>query len=117
MWCVPWVYVSFCGEAWSILGRMREAREEVCEEAEVVHSARIVVLCAMQALRGGWLDSTTCRVWQFRLNSQREGLAREAVSLRWKTTPCWAGYCDTVVLERVCWDELCVRGMGIGLAA
>jgi hypothetical protein len=30
---------------------MREAREEVCEDAEVVHSLRIVVLCAMQELR------------------------------------------------------------------
>jgi hypothetical protein len=34
---------------------MREAREEVLEEAEVVHSVRIVVLCAMQALGGGLL--------------------------------------------------------------
>jgi hypothetical protein len=31
---------------------MREAREEVCEVAEVVHSVRIVVLWAMQALWG-----------------------------------------------------------------
>jgi hypothetical protein len=29
---------------------MREAREEVWEEADVVHSARIVVLWAMQEL-------------------------------------------------------------------
>ena len=34
-----------------ILGRTREAREEVCEEAEVVCSVRIVVLWAMQELR------------------------------------------------------------------
>lgn len=38
---------------WSILGRMREARDEVCEEAEVVHSLRIVERWAMQEL-GGW---------------------------------------------------------------
>lgn len=35
----------------SIFGRMREARDEVCDEAEVVHSARMVVLCAMQELQ------------------------------------------------------------------
>jgi hypothetical protein len=29
---------------------MREASDEVCEAAEVVHSLRMVVLCAMQAL-------------------------------------------------------------------
>jgi hypothetical protein len=29
---------------------MREARDDVCEDAEVVHSLRIVVLCAMQEL-------------------------------------------------------------------
>ena len=32
------------------MGRMREAREEVCDEAEVVHSERMVVLCAIQEL-------------------------------------------------------------------
>lgn len=47
--------MSFCGvECW-ILGRMREARDEVCEEAEVVHSVRIVVWWAMHALR--WVSS------------------------------------------------------------
>lgn len=35
---------------WVILGRMREAREEVWEEAEVVHSDRMVLLCAIQEL-------------------------------------------------------------------
>lgn len=30
-----------------------EAREEVCEEAEVVHSARMVLLWAMQELMVG----------------------------------------------------------------
>lgn len=35
----------------SILGRMREARDEVWEEADVVHSERIVVLCAIQELK------------------------------------------------------------------
>lgn len=30
---------------------MREASEDVCEEAEVVHSVRIVVLWAMQELK------------------------------------------------------------------
>lgn len=47
-----------------ILGRMMEAREEVCEEAEVVHSARMVLLWAMQELMGrlvlGILDSNGC---------------------------------------------------------
>lgn len=38
---------------WSILGRIREARLEVCDEAEVVHSERMVVLWAMQELRRG----------------------------------------------------------------
>ena len=36
-----------------ILGRMSEAREEVCEEAEVVCSVRMVVWKAMQEL---WID-------------------------------------------------------------
>lgn len=36
-----------------ILGRTREAREEVCDVAEVVCSERMVVLCAMQAYRKG----------------------------------------------------------------
>lgn len=31
---------------------MREARDEVCEEAEVVHSVRMVELWAMHALEG-----------------------------------------------------------------
>lgn len=30
---------------------MREARDEVCEEAEVVHSDSMVVLCAMHELQ------------------------------------------------------------------
>ena len=30
---------------------MREESDEVCDEAETVHSERIVVLCAMQELR------------------------------------------------------------------
>jgi hypothetical protein len=29
---------------------MREARDDVCEDAEVVHSERMVVLCAMHEL-------------------------------------------------------------------
>jgi hypothetical protein len=45
----PWVYVSFCGEEWSILGRMRDAREDDCELADDVCSLSIVVLCAMHA--------------------------------------------------------------------
>lgn len=36
--------------SWAILGRIKEAREEVWEEAEVVHSDRMVLLCAMQEL-------------------------------------------------------------------
>jgi hypothetical protein len=36
--------VSFWGVEWEILGRMREAREEVWEEAEAVCSVRIVLL-------------------------------------------------------------------------
>lgn len=44
--------MSFWGREWSILGRIREASDEVCEEAEVVHSARIVLLWAMHALGG-----------------------------------------------------------------
>lgn len=51
MWWLPWVYVSFCGVSCVILGRMREAREDVCEEAEVVHSDKMVLLCAMHELR------------------------------------------------------------------
>lgn len=38
---------------WSILGRIREAREEVALAAEVVCSVRIVVLYAMQELEEG----------------------------------------------------------------
>lgn len=34
-----------------ILGRMSEAREDVCDEAEVVHSDKMVLLCAMQELK------------------------------------------------------------------
>lgn len=55
MWWLPWVYVSFCGVSWLILGRMREARDEVCEAAEVVHSVRMVVLWAMHELWFGML--------------------------------------------------------------
>jgi len=36
-----------------ILGRTREAREEVWDVAEVVCSARMVELCAIQAYRRG----------------------------------------------------------------
>ena len=36
-----------------ILGRTRDASEEVADEAEVVCSVRIVVLCAIQAYRRG----------------------------------------------------------------
>lgn len=39
-WAVPWV----------ILGRTREARDDVWEDAEAVCSLRMVLLCAMQAL-------------------------------------------------------------------
>jgi hypothetical protein len=45
--------VSFWGSACEILGRMREAREEVCEEAEAECSVRIVLLYAMQELFAG----------------------------------------------------------------
>lgn len=59
MWYAPCVYVSFCGDEWSILGRISDASDDVCDDAEVVHSARIVVWYAMQALarcqlRGSW---------------------------------------------------------------
>ena len=50
MWLLPWVYVSFCGVSWVIFGRIREASDDVCEEADVVHSERMVELCAMQEL-------------------------------------------------------------------
>jgi hypothetical protein len=49
------VYVSFWADAWSILGRMTDASDDVCDEADVVHSARMVVLCAMHELGGGAL--------------------------------------------------------------
>jgi len=39
-----WVYVSFLGDVWSILGRMRDARDEVLEAADVVCSVKMVVL-------------------------------------------------------------------------
>jgi len=66
MWCVPWVYVSFCGEACSILGRISEASDDVWLEAEVVHSVRIVEWYAMQALEGGGKPrvSLAVRVWE-----------------------------------------------------
>lgn len=35
------------------MGRIREASDEVFELADVVHSARMVVLCAMHALVDG----------------------------------------------------------------
>lgn len=38
--------------SWVILGRISEASEDVCEDAEVVHSERMVVLCAMHELDG-----------------------------------------------------------------
>ena len=44
------MYVSFCGESWVILGRIREASDEVCDDADVVHSDRIVEWCAMHEL-------------------------------------------------------------------
>jgi hypothetical protein len=46
----PSIYVNFAAESWLILGRTSEARDEVCEDADVVCSVRIVVLCAIQAL-------------------------------------------------------------------
>ena len=56
--------------AWLILGRTREARLEVWEEAEVVCSVRMVVLWAMQALAdvgrvriGGGEDLLEQRSW------------------------------------------------------
>lgn len=52
MWLLPWVYVSFCGVSWVILGRISDASDDVCDEAEVVHSERMVLLCAMHELRG-----------------------------------------------------------------
>lgn len=51
MWCEPWVYVSFCGESWVIFGRISEARDDVCDDADVVHSERMVELWAMQELK------------------------------------------------------------------
>lgn len=44
IWWLPCVYVSFWGDSCSILGRMSEASDELCDEADVVHSERIVVL-------------------------------------------------------------------------
>ena len=49
-------YVSFCDVEWSILGRMTEARDDVCEDADVVHSVKMVLLWAMHELCDGrWL--------------------------------------------------------------
>ena len=45
-----WVYVSFWGFVWSILGRMREAREGVPDADAVECSVRMVVLYAIQEL-------------------------------------------------------------------
>lgn len=42
--------MSFWAVWCSIFGRTREARDEVCEDAEAVCSASMVVLWAMQAL-------------------------------------------------------------------
>lgn len=42
--------MSFCALSCLILGRMMEGSDEVAEEAEVVCSVRMVVLCAMHAL-------------------------------------------------------------------
>lgn len=36
--------MSFWGNEWSILGRIRDARDEVLEAAEVVCSVKMVVL-------------------------------------------------------------------------
>lgn len=36
--------MSFWGDEWSILGRMRDARDEVFEAADVVCSVRMVLL-------------------------------------------------------------------------
>lgn len=35
----------------SIFGRIRDASDEVCEAADVVHSVKMVVLCAIQELQ------------------------------------------------------------------
>lgn len=45
------MYVSFCGEVCVIFGRTRDASDDVCEDADVVHSVRIVLLCAMHELK------------------------------------------------------------------
>jgi hypothetical protein len=52
MKCEPCVYVSFCGDACEILGRMSDGSDDVCDDADAVCSVRMVVLCAMQELRG-----------------------------------------------------------------
>ena len=44
------MYVNFCGVSCVIFGRINEARDDVCDDAEVVHSERIVELWAMQEL-------------------------------------------------------------------
>lgn len=44
------MYVSFCGLECEILGRMREASDEVWLLAEAVCSVRMVVLQAIQEL-------------------------------------------------------------------
>lgn len=47
------MYVIFSGWSWLILGRTTAASDEVLVEAEVVHSLRMVEVCAMQPLCEG----------------------------------------------------------------
>ena len=46
--------MSFCGEEWLIFGRISDARDDVCEDAEVVCSVRMVVWYAIQELCDKW---------------------------------------------------------------
>jgi hypothetical protein len=64
---------------------MREAREEVCEEAEVVHSDRIIVSWAIQELRRRCFVSG-----QKRWESLEKELGRtKGAELQLKRTPWW----------------------------
>jgi hypothetical protein len=54
------VYVSFCGDACEILGRISAGSDDVCDDADAVCSLRMVVLCAMQELGGKRVSVRVC---------------------------------------------------------
>jgi hypothetical protein len=96
----------------TILGRITEASDEVCDDAEVVHSERMVVLCAIHELRKETMLVTAysyertrrIRLW---LTKEREsGLKRTPFSRCLMMSPL-LGFLDVLpIAASDLWDSL-----------